>query len=400
MKVNKKWIVVLFLIFLIAAVYQDHSQGVLEQNNIIYREDEHGESKEVQLILNAGELLKEYQYQLEIDPVYVTKEVAEEYFSRTIACIAKDFEDIDSVNGQLPIRENYEDGMVEAEWKFGRVDGIGFEGEILQDEIPEEGIILQIEALLSCGEYEQVHSFSCLIEKKKKSEKEMLLQEIENHITQQLKLEGTDVLELPTEINGISLEWFEKKESLTIQVVLLEIAAVIVLWWGSKKQAKEEEQKRVQELELDYPEIVNQISILLRTGMSTRQIWSKLAYQYQVKRNLKLLEKRPAFEAVVYMSRKLEEGENERVMYQKFADEVNVRCYYRLMRTLSSNLEKGNSGLCLQLEEECRQAYEQKILLAKRLGEEASTKMLIPLMCMMILIMVIVILPAILGTKI
>ena len=100
------------------------------------------------------------------------------------------------------------------------------------------------------------------------------------------------------------------------------------------------------------------------------------------------------------MNRRLEEGGNERLIYQKFADEVNVRCYHRLMRTLSSNIEKGSSGLCRQLEEECQQAYEQRILTAKRMGEEASTKMLVPLLCMMVVIMAIVLLPALLGTKI
>jgi len=46
------------------------------------------------------------------------------------------------------------------------------------------------------------------------------------------------------------------------------------------------------------------------------------------------------------------------------------------------------------------QAYEQRVLLAKRLGEEASTKMLIPLMLMMVLVMGIVMIPAIISFSI
>ena len=67
---------------------------------------------------------------------------------------------------------------------------------------------------------------------------------------------------------------------------------------------------------------------------------------------------------------------------------------------LINNLEKGNRDICNQLSFEAKQAYEQRILLAKKLGEEASTKMLIPMMLMMVLVMVIVMAPAVMGFSI
>ena len=71
--------------------------------------------------------------------------------------------------------------------------------------------------------------------------------------------------------------------------------------------------------------------------------------------------------------------------------------YYRLVRLLIGNLEKGTGGLCEALEQENRQAYEMRILRAKTLGEEASTKMLLPLILMMLVVMAIVMVPAMLG---
>ena len=56
---------------------------------------------------------------------------------------------------------------------------------------------------------------------------------------------------------------------------------------------------------------------------------------------------------------------------------------------------KGGSDLCQHLEKEASKAYEQRIMDAKKKGEEASTKMLVPLMLMMVLVMAIVIMPAI-----
>ena len=80
-----------------------------------------------------------------------------------------------------------------------------------------------------------------------------------------------------------------------------------------------------------------------------------------------------------------------------FAKEVDVTCYRRLMRILVANLEKGSADVCAYLEEEGRAAYEERILLAKRKGEEASTKMLIPLTIMLMLVMAIVLIPAMIS---
>ena len=55
------------------------------------------------------------------------------------------------------------------------------------------------------------------------------------------------------------------------------------------------------------------------------------------------------------------------------------------------------NGVCNYLEEEEHRAYTERILLAKKLGEEASTKMLLPLLLMMMLVMGIVLAPAMIG---
>ena len=51
------------------------------------------------------------------------------------------------------------------------------------------------------------------------------------------------------------------------------------------------------------------------------------------------------------------------------------------------------------LEKESDDAFKERKLLAKKLGEEASTKMLVPLMLMMIVVMAIIIAPAVLSFK-
>jgi hypothetical protein len=137
--------------------------------------------------------------------------------------------------------------------------------------------------------------------------------------------------------------------------------------------------------------------ILLEAGMTTRQAWHRIAYQYKEKQKKNLVEASEVYESIVQMDRLLCEGEKESTVYEGFATQMNSMHYRRLVRLLVNNLEKGSRDICNQLNMESKQAYEQRILLAKKLGEEASTKMLIPMMLMMVLVMVIVMAPALMG---
>lgn len=393
--INRKKIGILFLLFLLVAVYQDCTSGNLKKDYTILRDEE--KEKQIHLVLEGEGVLSRYDYELEIQPISVTKEQADVYFSEAISSITEDFQIIEE---KLLLSELYVDGKVEAEWNLGNIDCIDSEGNILQEYVPEGGMLVNAQVILSCGNYEQIYGFSFQIEKKALSRQELLLQSIQAWIDRQMMQEGTNQIELPMELEGISLKWSEKREYMTFQVLFLELIAVIFLWWGGKRQLQQDEKKRIRNLEFDYPDLVNQLSMLLETGMTIRQAWTKIASQYELKQKMQPTKKSFIYEQIVYMNRRLSEGENERVVYQKFAEEINVRCYYQLMRTLSTNLEKGTAGLCVQLEEECRRAYEQKILMAKKIGEEASTKMLVPLMSMMFLVMAIVLLPAILGMTI
>ena len=61
---------------------------------------------------------------------------------------------------------------------------------------------------------------------------------------------------------------------------------------------------------------------------------------------------------------------------------------------LAQNLRKGSKGLLALLEYEAMDAFENRKQMTKRLAEEAGTKLLAPMMIMLILVMVIIMTPA------
>ena len=64
---------------------------------------------------------------------------------------------------------------------------------------------------------------------------------------------------------------------------------------------------------------------------------------------------------------------------------------------MEQNVKNGSKSLTPVLEAEMEAAFEQRKNLARRLGEEASTKLLLPLFMMLLIVMVMITVPAFLA---
>jgi hypothetical protein len=72
----------------------------------------------------------------------------------------------------------------------------------------------------------------------------------------------------------------------------------------------------------------------------------------------------------------------------------------RLCTLLQQNLKKGNAAILDRLREEADRASRERLQNSRKLGEEASTKLLIPMVLMLLVIMIIIIIPAFSSTSI
>lgn len=390
-----KIFVVLILILGIAIIKDLTLEGI--ENGEISRGEIGDKEQELLLKLNVENIVEDYDYLLKVSSMLPTKEEAEDYFSRTIEDIDKDFE---APVTEISLKSTYFDGIVKAEWSFEPFGIIDSNGIINTEKLEEEETIIQAKVNLRCGTYEKIYEFSFLVKKPELSEGELLLEQIEEEVNRQMEIEGTEKLKLPSELNGYRLSWSEDREYLTPQILLLEIVSIVLFVVFSKRKKQEDEKKKLQDMEKDYADIVSQLSLLYGAGMTTKQAWNRIAVQYNFKRNAQMIAQRPVYEAILRMNGRFLEGVSERVAYQQFREEIPASCYYKLMRILLGSMEKGTQGLSIRLEEESRLAFEQKILQAKKRGEEASTKMLGPLMFMFVIVMGIIMIPALMSFQV
>ena len=82
-------------------------------------------------------------------------------------------------------------------------------------------------------------------------------------------------------------------------------------------------------------------------------------------------------------------GTSEVIAYERFGRRVKLLPYLRFSSLIAQNVKKGSGELLNQLEERKE--------LAKRLGEEAATKLLIPMVLMLLIVLSIIMVPGMLS---
>lgn len=394
---DKKKIGIIFFIILVIAIVLDLTQENIGEDGVILRNPIGEADEEIALMLELEGYEEVYEYLLEVKAMRVTEEQAEGYFTRAISEIDEEFQEMGSV---IPLKEAYQAGLVAAEWSFEPWNVINADGSVVQEKIPEEGLVVTAGVTLSCGEYQKMYQFSFELEPRELSVEERVFNALEAWIASELQKEGEQELRLPEELEGVALSWTKKQDSLFVKILFLEAIALFVLWYLQKKKQEEEKKKLDESIEMDYPDVVEQLALLLGAGMTIRQAWNRIATRYSDKRQKNQVSEKPVFEKIVQMNRRLVEGESESSAYQMFADEIGLMSYQRLIRSLLRNMEKGSTEIYVFLDQESHRAYEQRIHYAKKLGEEASTRMLLPLMLMMFVVMAIAMLPAIVNFSI
>lgn len=398
---KKKGMIILFLVVFVVAAVADILDNSQENFTEIERQEPGQGDEEIELMLDAGEILENYSYSLNVEAQKVTKEQAGEYFAGAKAEIEETFcsenESFESITQPVQIKESYQDGMVTAEWSFDNYEVIDLEGNLLEDALTGEGTLVNAQVELTCGAYEEIYSFGFVVYPAKKTPQEEILSQILENLENQMAEEGNDTIELPEEINGVSLSWRREKPHYALKVLLFGGVVVVLLNLSKREKQQKEEEQRKRQMELEYPEIVSKMVILLGSGMSVSQMWNRISAQYLTKRQKKQIKENPAYEEILRTWREIEDGESERTAIEKFGRRTGIRCYHRLSQLLIQNMEKGVQGIYEQLEQEAEDSFRERKQAARKIGEEAGTKLLIPMIIMLGVVMAVVIVPAFLN---
>ena len=206
----------------------------------------------------------------------------------------------------------------------------------------------------------------------------------------------SSVLKLPEELEGKALAYRSLQEPVFASIAFLGVAAALMLVVKERSDREREIKERKNQLLLDYPELLSKMMIFLGAGMTARNAWEQMTEDYLRLRKLGKREKRWVYEEMYEACGQMKRGIPEGQAYLEFGRRCGLPCYTKFAGFLEQSRKNGAKNLREHLRLEMEEAYEQRKHEAKRLGEEASTKLLLPLFLMLGVVMVMVAVPAML----
>ena len=144
---------------------------------------------------------------------------------------------------------------------------------------------------------------------------------------------------------------------------------------------------------MDYSEIVSRLSLYMGAGISTRKAWERIVVNYEDKSAA--VRNRPAYEEMCVTLYEMQSGVSEALAYERFGSRCHIPAYLKLGTLLGQNLRKGTKNLSDILLEEAREAFEDRKAMAKKIGEECESKLLLPMVMMLLTILILLMYPAV-----
>ncbi len=294
------------------------------------------------------------------------------------------------------------DGQVEVSCESSDLNILRTDGTVLTDDVGEGGTVVEVTATFTYGDYTRMETYAvCLLPPEEGSE-EWILSEL-TEAAQRAEEESRDQtgFTLPDSIAGYRVIWEESSSYQWVWFLLLGIVAVICLEQQETQAERQRQKKRKEQLEWEYPQMVDQFSVLLESGMTIRTAWERILKRerYTDQENGRK-ERRSGsiyLEEMMITWREIREGRGEKEAYERFGSRIGLMPYRRFSSILTQNLSKGTRDIRELLQKESLDAMEMRKNRARRLGEEAGAKLLFPMLVMLMLILMVLLLPALMS---
>ena len=331
---------------------------------------------------------------LEVLPRQYTEEEfyekAEDVITGLYSGILGDNEDLQHVCMDLELPKTDETGVFEISWWNDYPEYISPSGIVKLDELEQETKV-KLTANIAYLEYEVQHEFEIMLVPQEPTDDliektGVVLKKLEEESRNQSRVE------LPSEILGQKVSLKAQKDVSYKSFLALAIVMCTITIIFSNNALKEKSRKRDNVLMVEYFTFVNKLWLLLGTGMTLRSCFINIVGEASQINKDDILIKELSFTL-----NQIASGYDEAGAYEELGERLGISNYRRLMSRVSQNLKLGTKDLRALMLDEVREAMESKKELAKKQGEEASTKLLFPMIMLMAVVIVVIMVPAFVG---
>jgi len=380
--------------------YQQRQVRVIE-NGEISRAESAEQVQELALDIYTQNHKEPYQANVEVQPRTYTQEEAlqifTEVYDKLLTQILGKNTSLSEVTSNLELPTQLDGYNLTLEWYSSDYELVDYDGTVYTDLLNDkERKPLTLTVKMESGEYMSENTIDICVTVPEYTEAEKANRHVSQAVRQaEEKKRNEATVQLPDTIAGekVTYAYHENKTS-PLLAIGFGIIGVIAIYMKEIEQKRKEATQRKQQLEYDYAEFISKLTVLVGAGMTIRRAWERIVCDYKEKGSTK---KRVVYEEMSYTQTQLENGVAETVAYAQFGRRCNTKEYLKLATLLEQNIKKGSRDLLKLLDQEAYDAFAAHKDIARKKGEEAGTKLLIPMILMLLVVMAIVMTPAVLS---
>ena len=389
----KYWLIVIagFILFILCSTFLNNNKlsGYIERPYV--DEDDTEVKIEVEGLLEGSQKI-EIPVSKRVYSNEEVKEAIKKGMDEILKILPGENTSLQNITTDLnPVSELSDLGL-SLKWDFGDGDIIDIQGKVDNENL-SESVDIDIGVTLSYESYEESYVIPARVMPKPLTADESLIKRFKDYISvADKKSAGESGFYLPESFEGKKLV-YHLEDGMNFHLIwIMGIIVAILLYLREKNNDRQKLEKKKRELLKDYPDIVSKLIVFIGAGLSVRQSWEGIVKDYESENK----EKRYAYEEMAKSLARLKTGTPENVVYKEFGRSCLLRQYMKLASLLEQNRKSGISTLSTLLGMESQSAWEERLNLAKREGEELNTKLLLPLFMMLLIVMMMIIVPALL----
>lgn len=389
---------------------QDVRQGQVAMKEGILRGNTASEVYEEDYVLEYSDGRKS-----EVSVTVYPREQSQEQVTALLEQATEEFEQgflgdnpsADKVSSNLVFPTTLCDGMVQAQYETDNPLLIWEDGAVDLTVLKDEGQLVQIQATFSCQQSQLVYVCYVQVVPAPVTLEEQQQQAIAAWVAQEeAKSRQEERFMLPQTMNGEAVTWHKKRNTDPLLFLVLGIVAMVCIWKKKEQEERMQRQQRQKQLLREYSQMVSQLTLLMGAGMPLFTAWERMVKRYlqeqtkaqghQGTKGKDLMYKERLYlQEMALTYREMKEGANLGRAYEAFGNRIGLAPYRKLTALLVQNMNKGTKDLvqCLDLEAEL--VLEEQKNNVRRLGEEAGSKLLFPMLILFVMILVIIMVPAV-----
>ena len=368
-----------------------------EDGTIVRGTDEEGnEDLELEASFENGE---ERHFTYEVGTQRLTEEEAEglamELAEKLPLLILGENTSLQEVTSNLLLEDTYENYPFWVEWHSNRPEIVTSTGTVYEISEGSEQAVLTVRIIyeeIAGLEWEQeipIYVIPPVLTAEESFQKEME----ELLILSEQESRSQSVWKLPQDFRGEQITWQQKMTDYGPILAAGALFVAILIFFMADKDIHDNLEAKRKVMKRAYPDVLQKLVRYMGAGLTVRGAFQRMAGIYeQNKKAGKPIS--PIYEEMLYTCRELQAGVSEGAAYERFGKRTGLQEYIRLSTLLMQNLKKGNSTLLQRLKEEADRACIEQLQNSRRMGEEASTKLLLPMVMMLLVVMLMIMIPA------